>query len=261
MIDVVICGSSGRIGSKILSEIKKTKDINIIGAIELEGHPSIGKKVSENVKITSNLKSVLKKNTIIVDFTAPEGTIKHLKDAKNFREEVSFIIGTTGFSKSEMDEVKVLSKNIPCVKSHNYGIGMNILWYLIKEATKKLTNYDVEIVEFHGAEKMDSPSGTAHTIAEIITEERNLKFPESLVYGRKGLNKGGRKKDVIGIHSIRGGNYKSMHQVIYAGEGERIDLSHTEESTIVIVKGVLKSIRFIVDKEPGFYGMEKVLGL
>lgn len=259
MINVVICGASGKIGSQILSGIKKSEDLNIVGAIESKDHPSIGNKVNEKVKITSNLTNVLEDHAVIVDFTTAKATIKHLRDVKNNEKKVAFIIGTTGFSESQMDEVKLLTKNFPCVKSHNYGIGMNILWYLITEATKKLNDYNIEIVEFHGSEKKDSPSGTAHAIAKLITEEKSLKFSDSLIYGRKGLSEDGRNKDMIGMHSIRGGSYKSIHKVIYAGDGERITLSHTEESANIIVKGVLKAIRFIIDKKSGFYSMKEVL--
>ena len=257
MIDIIVCGAAGRMGRKIIEVTNEIEELNLIGAVEVAGHPSLGEKVNKNISITSKLKEVLKNKAVVVDFTTPSATLEHLNTAAGV--DVSFIIGTTGFTEKEEEEIMKMSTNKPIVLSHNYGIGMNVFWHLIREATNLLKDFDIEIVEFHGREKKDAPSGTAHTIAEVIAEEKKLDLSKNLIFGRKGFNEKGRDKYQIGMHSIRGGNYKSNHMVFFCGDGETMEFVHREESLSILVKGVIESVKFVVKAGPGLYGMKDVL--
>jgi len=259
MIDIIVCGAAGRMGRKIIEVTNEIKEFNLIGAVEATGHLSLGKKIKKNIPITSNLKEVLKNKAVVVDFTTPSATLEHLNTVADAGVDVSFVIGTTGFTEKEEEKIRKMSTSKPIVFSHNYGIGMNIFWHLIGEAANLLKDFDIEIVEFHGREKKDAPSGTAHTIAGVIAEEKKLDLSKNLTFGRRGFNEKGRDKYQIGVHSIRGGNYKSNHMVFFCGDGETIEFVHREESLIILVKGVIESIKFVVKADPGLYGMKDVL--
>lgn len=259
MTDIIVCGAEGRMGRKIIEVINEIEGLNLVGAVEAADHSSLGKNVKKNIPITSKLKKVLKDKAVVVDFTTPSATLEHLHNVAEGGVDVSFIIGTTGFTKKEEEEIRKMSTNTPIVLSHNYGIGMNIFWHLIREAANLLKDFDIEIVEFHGREKKDAPSGTAHTIAGVIAEEKKLDLSRNLIFERRGFNKKGREKCQIGMHSIRGGNYKSNHMVFFCGDGETIEFVHREESLIILVKGVIESIKFVVKAGPGLYGMKDVL--
>lgn len=197
---------------------------------------------------------------VVVEFSTPAATMEHLEAIK--RMKVCAVVGTTGFNADQQKRIEEIGTMIPLVQSHNYGLGMNYFYFLVQQATALLQDgFDIEIVEFHGREKRDAPSGTAGTIASKITGVKGLSVPDVAVFSRKGLRDGERHRDEIGISSVRGGCYKSEHTVIFAGMGERIELTHREEAPEIIVRGAMKAIEYIHGRAPGYYGMEDVLGL
>lgn len=260
MIDVIICGASGRTGSNLMKAVLASDEMRLVGAIEATGHPTMGTVVSDGVVISSDLRKVVRQGAVIVEFNAPKATMEHLESIHD--QKVAVIIGTTGFTDAQQQRILELSSILPIVESHNYGLGMNFFYSIVQHATRLLKDrFDIEIVEFHGGEKKDAPSGTGKTIAGKIAETKSLDLSKVAVYSRAGLRDKIRERDEIGISSIRGGTYKSDHTVIFAGTGERIELVHREESPEIIVQGVMLAIKYVASVNPGFYGMEHVLDL
>jgi len=260
MIEVIVCGAAGRTGGAIIKTVLGTEGMKLVGAVEAPGHSSVGTEVAAGVRISDGIVKSFATNAVVVDFTQPAATMQHLEFLKERQARV--VVGTTGFSAAQEERIRELSGRMPMVQSHNYGLGMNFFYAIVQEATRLLQErFDIEIVEFHGAEKRDAPSGTGGTIASKIAEVKGLKLEEVAVFSRKGLRESIRKRDEIGISSIRGGSYKSMHTVVFAGPGETIEMSHREESPQIIVDGVIRAIRFVSGKKPGYYGMEDVLDL
>jgi len=256
LIEVIVCGAAGRMGSRIISKIKEIDNLKLVGAVGRSKH--LGKKIDDHNTIISDLNEVIDKNAVVVDFTTPEASMKNMEIAKD--RGVSYILGTTGFTEEESMKIKDISNEIPLLYTHNFALGMNIFWELISKAAGLLKDFDVEIINFNGRDKKDAPSGTAHTTASKIAEAKKLDLHDNVIYGRKkGITDEERDKDTIAIHSLRGGSYKSDHKVIFAGDGELIELTHREESISVIVEGVIKSIYYIDGKDAGFYGMEDII--
>ncbi|MDD5258489.1 MAG: 4-hydroxy-tetrahydrodipicolinate reductase [bacterium] len=259
MIKVVICGAAGRMGQKIISIIQEEKDIKLVGAIEGSHNPMLGTRISPDVKIIHNLEEVAPLADVVVDFTSPKATLDFLAVLSRLKKP--FIIGTTGFTEDEIKNIKFITQNFPCLLASNMSIGMNLLFRLVRDVAPILgDSYDVEIVEAHHNRKKDAPSGTAMTLAEEIAKALNRNVKEDLVYGRKG-NVGERLPKEIGIHSIRGGDIVGDHTVIFAGHGERIELTHRASSRDTLARGVVRAIRFMATAKTGFYDMQDVLGL
>lgn len=258
MTNVIVCGARGRIGSLILSELAGLSDIKVVGAVGNPNDSMVGQEISPAVTLHASLDSLCEFKAVLVDFSNPQATIQHLSHA--VEKNLPAIIGTTGLSEEQECLIKAAAKAIPILTSHNFGIGMNAFWEIMKVATAYLGNdYDIEIVEFHAASKPDVPSGTGKTIASIIAHERGDDLNQVLRYGREHDHAFSRKPHEIGIHSLRAGSYRSDHTVIFAGNGERLEFTHREEDSRIIAKGVLWAIRFLSGQPAGLYGMQDVL--
>jgi 4-hydroxy-tetrahydrodipicolinate reductase len=255
-INLIICGIGGKMGSIITELALKDNDFFIKGGIEAKGHPLIGSKIKDAVKIFDNLEDLIGGNDIVIDFTTPSASMEFLKKVKEKRGKI--VIGTTGFRKEQLEEIKEASKYIPVFLSPNMSLGVNLFFEIIKYSSKLLKNYEVEIEEIHHHFKKDAPSGTAKKIAEIICNERNLKIEEVLKYGRSGMG-GERKFEEIGIHSLRIGDIVGEHYIYFGGNGEIIEISHRCYNREAFALGALKSAKFINKKEVGLYGMEDLL--
>ncbi len=267
MIKVAVAGALGRMGSGIIRTINEQDDMKVVCAFEREGHEKRGEDVGELIGIgkigvplntADEMEQVLKEKNpdVLVDFTMPKATLNNVKIASKLG--IKLIIGTTGFSEEEREEmIKTIKENkVPAVISENFAIGVNIFFKTLEFLAKKLGDYDIEIVEMHHRFKKDAPSGTALRAAEIIKENRGGYF----VFGRKGLV-GERKKEEIGIHALRGGDVVGEHTVIFAGDGERLELTHKASSRQAFINGVILAIRFLKDKDEGIYNTFDVLGL
>jgi len=195
---------------------------------------------------------------ILIEFSTPQATMEHLEIA--VASGLPVLIGTTGLSAAQTSLIKQAAERIPVLVSHNYGIGMNAFWEILKVATRYLGHdYDIEVIEFHANNKPDVPSGTGGTIARIIAEERGDALEDVIRYGRDKTTANKRKPKEIGMHSLRAGSYRSDHTVIFAGNGERLEFTHREEDSSIIARGVLWGLRFLNGRAPGLYSMGDVL--
>jgi 4-hydroxy-tetrahydrodipicolinate reductase len=272
MVNVAVTGACGRMGSKIIKAILEQDDMKIVAAIESPNNPVEGKDVGEvigtgnlgvNVQGAENLRDVLQntKPDVLVDFTIAKAAINTIKISAECG--VNLVVGTTGFSDPEMSEIKSLieKNNIMAVIAPNMAVGVNVFFKVLKDLATIIGDYDVEIIEAHHRHKKDAPSGTAVRAAEIIATELNRNMDEVGVYGRKGLV-GERTKEEIGIHAVRGGDIVGDHTVIFAGEGERLEIIHRASSRQAFVTGVIKAVRYVVTAKKGHISdMADVLGL
>lgn len=266
MIKVAIVGVDGRMGRSIFSTLNSDEEIEVTGGTEKPGHSLIGKDLGGangyepiGVLISDSISSASESADIIVDFSTPESTLANAEFAS--RNGKSMVIGTTGFSSAQKNKLNGYLEKIPSVIAPNMSIGVNILFELSKEVSRILGNeFDVEIIEAHHRNKVDSPSGTAIGIAEHVAEGLNVNMEKAAVYERHG-NIGKRKKGEIGIQTIRGGDVVGDHTILFLGEGERLELTHRALSRDNFSRGVLRAVKWINGKTPGIYNMKDVLGL
>jgi 4-hydroxy-tetrahydrodipicolinate reductase len=272
MINIAVTGACGRMGSKIIKTILEQEDMNVVAAIESPNTSLEGKDVGEVIGIgeigvevngAEKLREVLlnKKPHILVDFTIAAAAVKTIKTASECG--VNLVVGTTGISDEEMKEIiSAIEKNqVRAVIAPNMAVGVNVFFKIIKDLAAIIGDYDVEIIEVHHRHKKDAPSGTAVKAAEIIANELNRDLNEVGVYGRKGIV-GERTDEEIGIHAVRGGDIVGDHTVIFAGEGERLEIVHRAHSRQSFVSGVIKAIRYVVTAKKGYISdMADVLGL
>jgi len=263
MIRIAVTGACGKMGGLIIENVLKSADLKLVSAIDVT---NIGKDIGEVMKTgkldvpvmdASDIENVLKlsKPDVLIDFTIAQAAVKNVSACA--RNKVNLVVGTTGFTKDQrilMD--KEISENSICaVISPNFSIGVNVFWGLLAEAAKRLSDYDIEIIEAHHNQKKDAPSGTAVKAAKVISDTLGGK---ELVYGRYGLAP--RHKE-IGIHAVRGGDIVGDHTVLFAGDGERIEIKHQAHSRQAFAKGALRAAIWICAAKPGIYEMANVLGI
>jgi 4-hydroxy-tetrahydrodipicolinate reductase len=266
MINVIVAGAAGRIGSRLVALIKESTALQLAGAIEGKGHHALGQDAGETagcgktgVPITDNLSALLVRGEVVIDFSAPEATLNHLRVVAQHRR--AMVIGTTGFAGQELEELKSLVRQVPCVFSPNMSVGVNLIYKVISEMAKTLgDDYDIEVIEAHHRLKKDAPSGTALKIAEVLARAVNRDLNQVGVYARKGLI-GERKKQEIGIQAIRAGDIVGDHTILFGGMGERIEVTHRASSRDTFARGALRAAQWVVEQEPGLYDMMDVLGL
>ena len=239
--------------------IEKTR-VALIGAAGRMGQAIIAVAESEGVEVVSRIDLGdaigLADANVLIDFSHPDASRSTCNAA--IKSELPLVIGTTGHSMKQRDDIVTTAKQIPVVFASNFSIGVNALFSLTEQAAKMLgENFDLEILETHHRLKKDAPSGTAKTLAEILQRTRNT---EKLCHGREGIS-GEREKSEIGIHSVRGGDVVGDHTVIFAGQGERVELTHRASSRETFARGALRAARWVVGKSPGLYDMRNVLGL
>ena len=266
MIRVSVMGSAGRMGQRIIYYLSRDEGIKIVGAKEVERHPSLGidagiiAGVGEiGVPITSDIAESSLGADVIVDFSSPKSTLLNASYASG--EGKSMVIGTTGFTEKEESELRRLCQGFPCVVSANMSIGVNVMIEATRILARALGDeYDVEIFEAHHKHKVDSPSGTALMIGQAASEGLGRDFQEVARFERHG-RVGERKPHEIGIQSLRGGDVVGEHTVMFLGDGERIELTHRAFSRDNFAKGVLRAVKWIYGKQPGVYTMKDVLDL
>jgi len=254
MMRVALCGALGRMGSEVARAIADQGDMTVTVAIESKGHPKLGTRMAD-AEIVSDLREGIERADVVVDFTNPEGAVAHVTIAAQHKRPA--VIGVTALTDQHMERIRAASKQIPIVYGPNMSVGMNLLFQLVSKAAKTLKEgFDFEIVEMHHRMKKDAPSGTAAKIADILTQAMR---DSEKVYGRKGMV-GERRPQEIGIHAVRGGDVAGEHCVIFAGDGERLEITHRASSRRAFAAGVVMAIRFVITHAPGFYGMDDVLG-
>jgi len=243
MTRIVITGAYGRMGMTLLRCAEQIPTLDVVGQID----------------IGQDLREVIEKADVVVDFSFHEATVKFADICATNKK--ALVIGTTGQSAADTAELKKLSTRVPMVWTSNYSTGVNTLFWLTRKAAEILgADFDLEIVEMHHRLKKDAPSGTAKTLAEILASVRKQQLEKVLRHGREGLV-GERTAAEIGMHSLRGGDVVGDHTVIFAKNGERLELSHKASSRETFANGALRAAQWIVGKSPGIYDMLDVLGL
>jgi 4-hydroxy-tetrahydrodipicolinate reductase len=193
---------------------------------------------------------------VLVEFTVPEPTIEHAAEAAALG--IGIVIGTTGLNASDHQALERAAERVPVLVASNMSIGINILLEEVERLARKLSGYDIEIIEMHHRHKKDSPSGTALSLAKAAADGRDIDLDSQMRCGRQGIM-GERSRDEIGIHAVRGGDVVGDHTIIFAGEGERIELSHRATSRIAFASGAIRAAKFIGGCKPGLYSMQDVL--
>ena len=267
MIKIAISGVLGRMGKTIAKLAHEDTNIEIVAGIEnpdcAHSHDTIGEVIGVelNAPIITDLAEIIDKIDVVIEFSnSTEAAISHLRLLSADKNKKGMVIGTTGFDEKQIEEIKELSKNIPVVLAPNMSIGVNLLFKLVQEAAKALKGkgYDIEVIEMHHRFKKDAPSGTAVRIVDILKEETGI---ENIVYGREGDYPEGRPSEEIAVFALRGGDVVGDHTIIFAGLGERIELTHKAGSRDIFAKGAVEAAKWVKDKKPNLYDMMDVLNL
>ena len=242
----------GKMGRTAADEIGLDKELALAAAIEAADHPGLGTKIG-GVAVTADLGAALGSCDVVVDFTNPKAALDHIRESAAAGKPA--IVGTTGFTADELALAKKAADRIPLIISPNMSAGVNLMFKIAADVARALPDFDAEIVEIHHNKKKDSPSGTAARLADAIAKARP---GSAVIHGREGLV-GARTSEEIGMHSLRGGDVVGEHTVIFAGEGERFELTHRAHSRRTFARGTIKAIHFIHGKKPGLYTMSDVL--
>lgn len=265
MLKVVIAGCSGRMGHALLEGVFTDPDLVLHAAIDRADSPQIGRDAGEqfgkicDVKISHDITAALQGADVLVDFTRPEASMQYL--AACLDANVKLVIGTTGFNAEQKAQIEAASKNIGIVFAPNMSVGVTLLINLVQAAAKVLSEgYDVEIIEAHHRHKVDAPSGTALRLGEAAAEALGRDLKDCAVYGREGIT-GARDGNTIGFATVRGGDVVGDHTVLFAGIGERVELTHKASSRATFALGALRAAKFLAGKPAGLFDMRDVLGL
>ena len=262
---VCVAGASGRMGQMLVEAVQGSGDCVLSGALDIAASPAIGLDAgafagrTTGATITADLAAGLSGSQVLIDFTRPEGTMAHLRAC--VAHKVSLVIGTTGFSEAQKAEIAEASKSIAIMMAPNMSVGVNVTLKLLEMAAKALsTGYDIEIIEAHHRHKVDAPSGTALKMGEVIADALGRDLKACAVYGREGVT-GERDPSTIGFATVRGGDIVGDHTVLFAGTGERIEITHKSSSRATYAQGSLRAVRFLAGRSSGLYDMFDVLGL
>lgn len=263
MVKAVVNGAGGRMGTILVRLIHEADELELTGAVEHQGHPKLGRDVGELAgvgKIGINLEARFPEGAdVVLDFSQPQGTIRALQWCVANR--VALLAGTTGLNREQQARLDEASATIPLLQAPNMSLGINLLLQIIPAVARALgDDFDVEIVEAHHRFKKDAPSGTALKLAEAIARAKGKKLSELGIYGREGAV-GARPQSEIGIHALRGGDIVGDHTIVFAGTGERVELTHRAHTRETFGRGALRAALFLAGKPPGRYGMVDVLGL
>ncbi len=264
-IRIAIAGASGRMGRTLIDAVAQADDVVLAVALERSGSPWLGRDAGElvgtpcGVKVTDDLETSLKQADCLIDFTRPEGTLQHLEICR--RLGVHLVIGTTGFDAAGKQAIQDAARDIPVVFAPNMAVGVNAVFRLLDVAARILNEgYDIEVIEAHHRHKVDAPSGTALRMGEVVAAALDRDLAACAVYGREG-HTGERPATQIGFATVRGGDIVGDHTVLFAGTGERIEITHKSASRMPYASGSLRAARFMRDKKSGLFDMQDVLGL
>jgi 4-hydroxy-tetrahydrodipicolinate reductase len=262
---VVIAGSAGRMGRALLEGVFQTPDLRLHAALERPDSPFLGKDAGEllgapcGVKIAQDVPGALAGAHVLIDFTRPEGTLHHLQAC--VERGVNMVIGTTGMSAEQRLQVAKAAERVAVVMAPNMSVGVTLLLKLLDTAARVLKEgYDIEIIEAHHRLKVDAPSGTALRMGEVVANALGRDLAQVAVYGREGLT-GERQASTIGFSTVRGGDIVGDHTALFAGIGERIEITHKASRRATFALGALRAARFLAGKRAGLFDMQDVLGL
>jgi len=262
---LTIAGASGRMGRMLIETVLQSPDCQLAGALDRADSAALGLDASaflgrsSGVLITQDVRVGLLSADVLIDFTRPEGTLAHLAICRELG--VKAVIGTTGFDPEQMVQVRAMATDIGIVMAPNMSVGVNVVMRLLDTAARALSEgYDIEIIEAHHRHKVDAPSGTALKMGEVVAEALGRDLKTCAVYGREGVT-GERDPSTIGFVTIRGGDIVGDHTVLFAGTGERIEITHKSSSRLTYAQGSLRAARFLTSRGAGLYDMNDVLGL
>jgi len=265
LLNIAVAGSTGRMGRTIMETIAEAHDLRLSAALEQPGSPYLSQDAGSltgtscGVAISSDFAAALTGSDVLIDFTRPAGTLAHLAVCR--QSGIKMVIGTTGFSAEEKELIHDAAKDIAIVFAPNMSIGVNMLFRLLEIAAQALPEgYDVEIIEAHHRHKVDAPSGTALRMGEVIAQAQGKNLEQIAIYGREG-HTGERAADTIGFSTIRGGDIVGDHTALFAGIGERLEITHKASSRKTFATGALHAARFLAAKKSGLFDMQDVLGL
>jgi len=263
---IIVAGAAGRMGRMVVRAIHEQAGFGLVGALERDDSPWLGHDPGPlagcpdaGLEIVADPLPLLANAEAIIDFSSPNGTVELAGLAAQAR--IADVVGTTALAAEDLDRLEAASRHAPIVRSGNMSLGVNLLAALTRRAASALgDDYDVEIVEMHHRMKVDAPSGTALMLGEAAAKGRGLALKTHSAPPREGIT-GPRRKGDIGFASLRGGAVVGVHSVIFAGEGERLELSHHAEDRAVFAHGALAAARWAHGRKPGLYSMADVLGL
>ncbi|OPY83392.1 MAG: 4-hydroxy-tetrahydrodipicolinate reductase [Syntrophorhabdus sp. PtaU1.Bin153] len=264
MTNVIITGVCGRMGVAILKLALKDPDLTVVGTVEAKGHPAVGRHADSlitgagnSLVIEDDLAKVLDRGEVVIDFTQPQSSLAHFRLTRQRGKAI--VIGTTGFADSALGEI-MSARDTKVVISPNMSVGMNLMFDVVERLARIMKDdYDIEIVEMHHKLKKDAPSGTAMRLKDLVEgSDPDRQWIE--VFGRKGIP-GERKKEEVGVLAVRGGDVVGEHTVMFAGTGERLEITHRAFSRENFAQGALVAARWLAAQSPGVYSMKDVLGL
>ena len=255
---IAVAGAAGRMGQALVEALRGDRELQLAAALEAAGNPALGAKIGA-VSVTSDVRAALAASDVLIDFTRPEGTLEHLRACRAARK--AMVIGTTGFSAAQNSEIEDAAGALPIVMAANFAVGVNALFSLAESAARILGDgYDVEIIEAHHRHKVDAPSGTALQLGKAVASVLGRDLGKDAVHGRRG-EPGARPAREIGFHAVRGGDIVGEHTVLFAGIGERVELTVRSQSRATYAAGALRAARWLRGRKPGLYDMQDVLGL
>ena len=262
---LAVAGASGRMGRMLIETILASPDVTLAGALDVPGSPALGQDAAafagrdSGVLINADVHAGLANAQVLIDFTRPEGTLAHLAVCRALG--VKAVIGTTGFNSAQKAEIADHAQHLALMLSPNMSVGVNVMLKLLAQAARALSEgYDVEVIEAHHRHKVDAPSGTALQMGEVLARAMGRDLKDCAVYSREGLT-GARDPSSIGFATIRGGDIVGDHTVLFAGIGERIEISHKSSSRLSYAQGALRAARFLAGHARGQFSMDDVLGL
>lgn len=258
---VAVAGATGRMGRALIEAIGRDPGCLLSGALEVAGSPALGQHAGEagGIVVTSDLRAGLAGAQVLIDFTRPEGTLAHLVACRELG--VNAVLGTTGFSAAQIARIAEHARHLAIVMAPNMSVGVNVVLALLARAARALDDgYDVEVIEAHHRHKVDAPSGTALAMGEAIAAARGRRLEDCAVHARHGAT-GERAPGSIGFAAVRGGDIVGDHTVLFAGSGERVEITHRATSRANYAEGSLRAAHFLTGRANGLYGMAEVLGL
>ncbi len=262
---IAVAGASGRMGRMLIETIVASNDTRLTGALDQPGSATLGQDAAgflggpPTVAITSDLHVGLAGAQVLIDFTRPDGTLAHLGVCRELG--VKAVIGTTGFSDAQKAQLADHAQHAAIVLAPNMSVGVNVVLKLLEVAARALDEgYDIEIIEAHHRHKVDAPSGTALKMGEVVAAALGRDLKDCAVYAREGVT-GEREPSTIGFSTVRGGDIVGDHTVLFAGTGERIEITHRSNSRATYAQGALRAARFIASRESGLFGMDDVLAI
>ncbi|MBF0470840.1 MAG: 4-hydroxy-tetrahydrodipicolinate reductase [Gammaproteobacteria bacterium] len=266
MIRVAVTGAGGRMGRTIIEAIVQSDGVTLGAATEREGSSLIGSDAGElagvghlGVPVVADLASVVADFDLLIEFTLPEATLSHLEICR--RAALPMVIGTTGFDVAGREAITTAAEEIAVVFAPNMSVGVNLTFRLLQIAAEVLGDeVDIEIIEAHHRHKVDAPSGTALAMGEVVASALGRDLQQCAVYGRQGRSEV-RKRETIGFETIRAGDIVGDHTVLFAGEGERVEITHKASSRMTFARGAVRAAVWLARQQKGLYSMQDVLGL